>query len=55
MKRSEKSHERNPEELAILDAQRDRYFIATNLLRAVFNLVSVVEGQYTTARVTVQG
>ena len=55
MKRSEKSHERNPEELAILDAQRDRYFIATNLLRAVFNLVSVVESQYTTARVTVQG
>jgi len=55
MKRSEKSHERNPEELAILDAQRDRYFIATKLLPAVFNLVCVVEAQYTTARVTGQG
>jgi hypothetical protein len=55
MKRSEKSHERNPEEFAILGAQRDRYFIATNLLRAVFNLVSVVEAQYTTTRIGVQG
>lgn len=55
MKRSEKSHERNRQAFAILDAQRDRYFIATNLFRAVFNLVSVVEDQYTTTRVAVQG
>jgi hypothetical protein len=55
MKRSEKSHERNRKEFAILDAQRDRYFIATNLLRAVFHLVSVVEAQYTTTRITVPG
>jgi hypothetical protein len=55
MKRSEKSHERNRKEFAILHAQRDRYFMATNLLRAVFSLVSVVEAKYTTARITVPG
>jgi hypothetical protein len=55
MKRSEKSHERNPQEFAILGTQRERYFLATNLLAAVFNLVSVVEAKYTTTRFTVQG
>jgi hypothetical protein len=55
MKRNEKSHERNRKVFAILDAQRDRYFIATNLLPAVLDLVSVVEAQYTTARITVLG
>jgi hypothetical protein len=55
MKRNEKSHERNRREFAILDAQRDRYFIATNLLRAVFDLVAVVEAQYTTTTITVLG
>ncbi len=54
MKRSEKSHERIGAELSIFNLPRAaRYLLEAKPLRTALELVYVVEGKYTTARIAV--